>query len=38
MNIKKAEVIDAFFEKGMSLRKIARDLGVDKMVISSWIE
>jgi len=38
MNSKKEQVIDAYFNKGMSLRKIARDFGTDKMVISSWIE
>ena len=38
MNTIKAKVINAFFERGMSLRKIASELGVDKMVISGWIE
>lgn len=38
LNSKKEQIIDAYFNKGMSLRKIAREYGTDKMVISCWIE
>ena len=38
MDERKKKVIQSFFDGGQSLRSIARELGLDRMVISSWIE
>ena len=38
MNEKKIKAIEAYHKNGDSLRKIARDLKTDKMVVSCWLE
>ncbi len=38
MDTNKVKAIDAYFKKGLSLRKVAKDLGIDRMIINTWIE